>query len=34
VAKLFADLAIEIGNGAKRPLVDHPVKDPRASCQQ
>ena len=34
VAKLVADLALELGNGAKRPLVDQPRMDPKGVCKQ
>ncbi len=34
VSKLVADVALELGNAAKRPLVDQPKLDPRGSCKQ
>ncbi|MBL0171272.1 MAG: M28 family peptidase [Gemmatimonadaceae bacterium] len=34
VAKLVADIALELGNGAKRPLVDKPLLDPKGTCKQ
>ena len=34
IAKLVSDIAIDLGNSAKRPLVNQPKMDPRAQCQQ
>jgi hypothetical protein len=34
VSKLVADVALEVGNMAKRPLVDQPKLDPRGVCKQ
>ena len=34
VAKLFADVAMELGNNPKRPVVDKPKPDPRGQCKQ
>lgn len=34
VAQLVSDIALELGNGAKRPTVDQPKLDPKKSCQQ
>lgn len=34
IAKLFADIALELGNNAKRPIVDKPKPDPRGQCKQ
>lgn len=34
VAKLVSDIALNLGNAAKRPLVDQPKLDPRGSCKQ
>lgn len=34
IAKFFADVALELGNGAKRPTVDQPKMDPRGQCKQ
>jgi hypothetical protein len=34
IAKLFADIAMEVGNAPKRPLVDKPKLNPRGVCQQ
>ena len=34
VAKLIADVALELGNRAARPLVNQPKLDPRGTCKQ
>lgn len=34
VSKLVADIALEVGNQAARPVVDQPKLDPRGSCKQ
>lgn len=34
VSQLVGDIAIELGNAAKRPVVDQPKLDPKKSCQQ
>jgi hypothetical protein len=34
VAKLVADIALTVGNNAKRPVVDGMKMDPRGSCKQ
>jgi hypothetical protein len=34
VARLIADLALNLGNAATRPVVDQPKLDPRGSCKQ
>ena len=34
VAKLVSDIAITLGNAAKRPLVDKPLLDPKGTCKQ
>ena len=34
VAKLIADVALELGNRAGRPVVDQPKLNPRGSCKQ
>jgi hypothetical protein len=34
VARLVADIALELGNRATRPVVDQPKLDPRGSCKQ
>lgn len=34
VSKLVADIATEVGNGAKRPVVDGAKMDPKGTCKQ
>jgi Zn-dependent M28 family amino/carboxypeptidase len=34
VAKLVSDIALELGNSAKRPLVNMPKMDPKGTCKQ
>lgn len=34
VAKFVGDVALELGNSAKRPLVDQPKMDPKGTCKQ
>jgi hypothetical protein len=34
VAKLIADVALDLGNRAGRPVVNQPKLDPRGVCKQ
>ncbi|MEQ1693318.1 MAG: hypothetical protein ABMA00_18650, partial [Gemmatimonas sp.] len=34
VAKLVADIALELGNAAKRPMVDKPLLSSKGACKQ